>query len=1238
MKTIPTLKSWPICWLITVFCALGQTEIQAQGSPPTGWYLHYNQERCGPLQTFRQQVQYAAAEDALSKSRKRWLPLLVERVFPLAQHPYLANAYRLSAGLSPAELLWALDTCVDFFEPEPLDIACSMPNDPALSELGDFYQYEIPFLRLPEAWEKINNTSVMSIGVVDTWVDTTHEDLAGQFFHVAVDPSGVNHGTAVAGLAGAATSNALGIASAGYGTRLYAIWDGNVDYSALQLARAGAKIIVIPWINRCHHSPIQRALYDEIRDLGTLAIASAGNGISTWYCDDPHDPVYPASLASVLSISSVGHRYERGYVDSIVGEAWNWKDVHNLFPLREIPVVHSHNDSVDLVAPGHGLLSTLPGNAYADAWGTSFSAPMVAGVAALVWSVNPCMKPGEVSEILKASAYRVDTLPENLPYLGKLGHGRVDARAAVDMALGQEHWVLSSGADEEWSDYRRVGTRLVLEAGARLRVRGRVYFGEGAELVMQRGSRLVLDGGELIGSCEKGWKGIRVLGNPILDPPSLAMLNSGTYPNLPHHHAVLELRNDALISGADTAILSIQGGIARVLKGRFIDNTISYGVVDYPFEQRSFVHNAQFSWQDRLPDLPASQVYLRNVRNVKFEGCIWSCSEVRAGLRAIEARDAGFTLSAGVCEGTACWPPPNGMIEGFDLGVEVWSSSGFTPSPVLLEHTSFKSCRRAILLRGLDAAQLRDLDVQVPMSLGLEFPDASYGIHLEGCRNSRLERVRVAGQGGYSLGLLSYASEGYPTEIRSSTFENLYAGVSVIGNNGDDRAGLQLRCNRFGGNQTDVWMVPGSVPPSIASYQGDCTGTPAANRFSHTALSSTPAWIMDPSSATVWYAHHNAPVFIPSTTDYTLLRLVDCIRTYAAGDCPPELSLPLSMAADSSRYLINLSAQLEATIDNGSTEDLLRLINAPGVGSGVLQFVLSEANPYMTDTVLLALIARYPDVNPIFFRYVLETNSPLTEPVLQAALAVLPSGTHADLLELQTLDPSPRERLKAWVMNIRSRQAAWQNKLDQHAWEMQAWDSLLLWSELDTDRHFSLLIEQERWADLQNYINSGAGLNTPRLSIANSWLSLGLSGRSIDEISPAERSALQAMTFQEGRLGIAARNMLRAVDGRAWNEPLPSSPFLRHVDLAQDAIEELSVLEQASLIYPNPFREVIYIRSADAAGGSYQLSDLRGVVMQSGDLGSNGLIQTKDLSAGVYLLTLNMSNGEQHYERVISLP
>jgi subtilisin family serine protease len=132
---------------------------------------------------------------------------------------------------------------------------------------------------------------------------------------------------------------------------------------------------------------------------GTVSVAAAGNsGQDTL--------VYPAALWNVIGIASTTN-----------------DDELSSFSNYGSPLVW-------IGAPGEGVVSTYPFSTYAAAWGTSFSAPLTSGVAALLLDVN-CLSDQQSSANSTARAQ---------PIGPNVGHGRLDVYQAV------ESWAQAVGA------------------------------------------------------------------------------------------------------------------------------------------------------------------------------------------------------------------------------------------------------------------------------------------------------------------------------------------------------------------------------------------------------------------------------------------------------------------------------------------------------------------------------------------------------------------------------------------------------------------------------------------------------------------------------------------------------------------------------------------------------------------------------------------------------------------------
>lgn len=146
-------------------------------------------------------------------------------------------------------------------------------------------------------------------------------------------------------------------------------------------------------------------LAQTIKNSSMLFVVSCGNGgISGLGYDTDIYPVYPASLPydNVISVANL-------LFDGSLSKDSNYGA-----------------NSVDIAAPGSYILSTVPGDAYGFMSGTSMAAPMVTGVAAMLYSYRPDISLTDVKNILLNSSRKLDTLTGKM-----VSGGLLDAYGAL---------------------------------------------------------------------------------------------------------------------------------------------------------------------------------------------------------------------------------------------------------------------------------------------------------------------------------------------------------------------------------------------------------------------------------------------------------------------------------------------------------------------------------------------------------------------------------------------------------------------------------------------------------------------------------------------------------------------------------------------------------------------------------------------------------------------------------------
>jgi len=365
------------------------------------------------------------------------------QLYPDSRFAHLRAVYEITAD--SAALMDELPAARPdlFFAPELVTepIPLHTPNDFGLATGS---QKDLEWIRVEDAWDLTTGSPNVVIGITDTGFDVNHPDLASKIANLRGNTTNMNHGTMVASVAGAATNNGVGISGVGYQSMLDLGTSGLG--TVLAMSADGVPVINNSWFNSCSPSVSAEGVSHEIYENGSLTTWGAGNG----YHHCQFNEIYPAAFPHNVSVTSVGADIPYGVMSQWPGSggpiAWNWQDVHwnvvgktattnNVVHPTEI---HNHNPSVDLAAPGYHVRVATPNNGYAsNAHGTSFAAPQVAGVAALMLAAKPCLSPYQLEVGLVSTARNIDAIPENQAFAGGLGAGTLDAHAAVAWAQGQ---------------------------------------------------------------------------------------------------------------------------------------------------------------------------------------------------------------------------------------------------------------------------------------------------------------------------------------------------------------------------------------------------------------------------------------------------------------------------------------------------------------------------------------------------------------------------------------------------------------------------------------------------------------------------------------------------------------------------------------------------------------------------------------------------------------------------------
>jgi serine protease len=256
------------------------------------------------------------------------------------------------------------------------------------------------------------------------WVSQSDIDSGAPFTNCTPDPSSSWHGTRVAGIVAAATNNALGVAGTGYSSRVLPVrvlgkcggftsdiiagmrWAAGLPVSGVPTNPTPAKILNLSLGGDGTCSAAYQSAIDEVVAGNVLVIVSAGNDGSTVDA--------PANCAGVAAIGALRH------VGNKVGFSNLGPGVAISAPGGNCVNVGAGQPCLFSIDTTTNLGATTPGaNDYTDQLrfnvGTSFSAPIVAGVAGLMYAFNGALTPAQAVARLRAGARPFPVVAETDP-------------------------------------------------------------------------------------------------------------------------------------------------------------------------------------------------------------------------------------------------------------------------------------------------------------------------------------------------------------------------------------------------------------------------------------------------------------------------------------------------------------------------------------------------------------------------------------------------------------------------------------------------------------------------------------------------------------------------------------------------------------------------------------------------------------------------------------------------------
>jgi len=280
----------------------------------------------------------------------------------------------------PHCLLLLLLMCLLFV---PVTVVAASVNDPYVSQ-----QWGWRRVKGDLAYDAGYSGEGVVVALLDTGVDVSHPDLAENLMEGwnFVDNNGNvtdvdGHGTMVAGIVAAAANNGIGVAGVASNVTIMPLKviseSGgsliDINLAIRYAADNGADVIGMSLGGTLTKGSIaMETAVNYAYQKGCVLVAAAGN-------NDTTEPFYPAAYENVIAVSAINETDQKASFSN-------------------------YGDYIDFCAPGVNIVTTGKDGGYVSGSGTSFAAPFVTGVVAVMLSKYPSLSNGNVTETLRAQA------------------------------------------------------------------------------------------------------------------------------------------------------------------------------------------------------------------------------------------------------------------------------------------------------------------------------------------------------------------------------------------------------------------------------------------------------------------------------------------------------------------------------------------------------------------------------------------------------------------------------------------------------------------------------------------------------------------------------------------------------------------------------------------------------------------------------------------------------------------
>ncbi len=851
---------------------------------------------------------------------------------------------------------------------------------------------------------------------------------------------------------------------------------------------------------------------------------------------------------------------------------------------------------------------------------------------------------------------------------------------------------INVNANEVWDFDIKLYNGVTIKTGRQLTLKCKASFIDGKGFIVERGAKLIVDGGTITSSCNM-WDGIFVWGDRTKSQNPWATNTD---------QGLVWVKNGALIENALDAISTIKvdaagvadwnytGGIVRC-EGNSIFRNNRRAIQFLSFQNaspanpnvmlgnQSSISNCTFESTKHLNwpytplnyfitmyDVQYITITGNTFQNIGNSNLYYEDFEKGGGIKSIDAR---YSITP-LCLNGGCTSIQRNKFKNLWYGINAESSNSM--QTISVTKTDFENCLFGVYANSLANVTLSENSFMVGQNLATDpnHKDA-YGSYFDNIPSFNFDGNTYNTAVNGEIGSIVRNSGAAQNVVYNNTFLNLLNGSQALDNNDGTTLidGLKINCDDYVNNQYDIIVgdvglpnTPVNSSTNVAFYQGqNQVGKPlllARNTFTYSGTCPTGEdmiWVNKSSTQPLLYAHNanvSATIYCdPLCSDPLVLRQNSNIIFNKSSQCPPltNCNPPCQLA---NLATINASlGVLKALYDGGNSATLIGQINTNTVAA--MKSQLTTLSPNLSDDALRAYIGKANSTTQADIGDVLVLNALVSQYVVDK-INQLAAAQKTYLLNriapYQATNYSPRANLDAQMSQKLAEYNYAKSSLINQYLTASAYDSTGL------DSAIALLNQQTtkegRMELCQAYIAKGNGTNatTVKNELQSSYSELAqwcaLQTIQITMLGYTEGAyrmitdttlKLQVQTIANSNdryAALPAKALLSKVFPSFTNEVAVAVRNLN--PKLQNPIERYNATNEY-LIYPNPATTEINVHRSIACTGNIVIYDVLGnpllkLPWTKGLLEIN--IDASHFSAGVYLLKIDSECSDNFLSKI----